>query len=268
MFALFAFIVGLLFGSLLNVCISRLPRGESIVKPRSHCMTCGHLVRWYDNIPILSWLLLRARCRDCKAPIPWRYPLVELAIGAWFFKAGSQLWTYWHISTISSGDVIYPASTSTYYSIDILGFTILGFLLIGLMVMDWQTHRLPRRLHSNRHRHRFLPDLRAGDLPQSRRRPDPAPRRTHASTQPRSGRGRGQRLPHRPRSARLRPHRRHRRSRAAPAHHPLALQSHSPPRRPRPGRRKNADDDRRLLRLRPITPRPLRRRSSPPASAP
>ena len=138
-----AFLIGLLFGSFLNVCISRLPRGESIVKPRSHCLSCGHLIRWYDNIPLLSWLLLRARCRDCKAPIPWRYPLVELAIGVWFFKAGSQLWTYWHVDTVSHGGVIYTASMSIFYSIEAISLAILGFLLIGLLVMDWQTYRLP-----------------------------------------------------------------------------------------------------------------------------
>ena len=82
-FVLTGFGVGLLFGSFLNVCISRLPRAESIVKPRSHCLVCGHTIRWYDNIPLLSWLFLRARCRDCKAPIPWRYPAVELAMGLW-----------------------------------------------------------------------------------------------------------------------------------------------------------------------------------------
>src|ERR1700733_367234 len=77
-FELPAFLIGLLFGSFLNVCISRLPLHESIVKPRSHCPRCLHTIRWYDNIPLLGWIILRARCRDCKATIPWRYPLVEL----------------------------------------------------------------------------------------------------------------------------------------------------------------------------------------------
>ena len=82
-FELIAFGIGLLLGSFLNVCISRLPAHESIVKPRSHCTACGHPVRWYDNIPLLSWIVLRARCRDCKAAISWRYPLVELAMALW-----------------------------------------------------------------------------------------------------------------------------------------------------------------------------------------
>jgi len=68
---------GLCFGSFLNVCISRLPRGESIVLPRSHCPRCNHAIRWYDNIPLLSYLVLRARCRDCHALISPLYPTVE-----------------------------------------------------------------------------------------------------------------------------------------------------------------------------------------------
>jgi leader peptidase (prepilin peptidase)/N-methyltransferase len=68
---------GLVVGSFLNVVIYRLPRGESLVAPRSRCPGCGHPVRPRDNVPVLSWLLLRGRCRDCAKPIPSRYPLVE-----------------------------------------------------------------------------------------------------------------------------------------------------------------------------------------------
>jgi leader peptidase (prepilin peptidase)/N-methyltransferase len=138
-----AFFVGLLFGSFLNVCISRLPRHESIVKPRSHCPKCGTPIRWYDNVPLISWLILRGRCRDCKQSIPWRYPLIELLTGIWFMRIGAQMWVYWHMGVISSGDVNYTASQSLFYSLDVLGLAILGFLLIGLMVMDWQTMMLP-----------------------------------------------------------------------------------------------------------------------------
>ncbi len=70
--------LGLLIGSFLNVVAYRVPRGESIVKPRSRCTSCGEEVRPYDNIPILSWLLLRGRCRHCHAQISARYPAVEL----------------------------------------------------------------------------------------------------------------------------------------------------------------------------------------------
>jgi leader peptidase (prepilin peptidase)/N-methyltransferase len=68
---------GLVFGSFLNVCIARLPKGESIVFPRSHCPRCNHAVRWYDNVPLISFAVLRGRCRDCHAPISPLYPTVE-----------------------------------------------------------------------------------------------------------------------------------------------------------------------------------------------
>lgn len=73
---------GMVIGSFLNVLIYRLPREMSVVRPRSHCPRCGALVAWYDNVPVLSFLLLRAKCRHCGARISWRYPLVELAAGA------------------------------------------------------------------------------------------------------------------------------------------------------------------------------------------
>ena len=73
---------GLLVGSFLNVVAWRLPRGESLVMPGSHCPGCAHPVRRYDNVPVLSWLALRGQCRDCRAPISARYPLVEAATAA------------------------------------------------------------------------------------------------------------------------------------------------------------------------------------------
>ncbi len=75
---IFIFAIGACIGSFLNVVIYRLPRGESIVFPGSHCPACGRGIRWYDNVPLLSWLLLKARCRDCKARISPRYILIEL----------------------------------------------------------------------------------------------------------------------------------------------------------------------------------------------
>ncbi len=77
-FSIFAFIFGAFVGSFLNVCIYRIPRGESIVFPRSRCPRCGEKVRFYDNIPFLSYLVLRGRCRTCQASIALQYPLVEL----------------------------------------------------------------------------------------------------------------------------------------------------------------------------------------------
>lgn len=77
-------IFGLLIGSFLNVVIWRVPRGESIVRPPSACPSCGHELRAYDNIPLVSWLVLRGRCRDCGAPISPRYPIVEGLTGVLF----------------------------------------------------------------------------------------------------------------------------------------------------------------------------------------
>lgn len=79
-----AAVVGLAVGSFLNVVIYRLPRGESLWGPASHCPSCSSPVRWYDNIPVVSFFLLRGRCRSCKEPISWRYPLVE-GVCAFFF---------------------------------------------------------------------------------------------------------------------------------------------------------------------------------------
>ena len=75
------FAVGAVVGSFLNVVISRVPAGESIVRPWSRCPACLEPIAWQDNVPVLSWVLLRGRCRSCRAPISWRYPLVELLGG-------------------------------------------------------------------------------------------------------------------------------------------------------------------------------------------
>jgi leader peptidase (prepilin peptidase)/N-methyltransferase len=143
-----AFAVGLLFGSFLNVCIVRLPRGESIVRPRSRCSHCGAQVRWYDNLPVVSWILLRGRCRDCQTGISLVYPAVELAVGFWFFFAAKQFWNATHLVTAGAGATTTSPSEGqvAVYLITVLGVAILGFLLIGLMVIDWQTMMLPDAL--------------------------------------------------------------------------------------------------------------------------
>ncbi len=116
------FVVGLALGSFLNVCISRLPRDESVIRPRSHCPACGAFLRWHDNIPLLSWLLLRRRCRHCGAPISLRYPAVEL-LTALLFTA----------CYLSFGATLATAK-----------FCIFCFLLVGLIFMDAETGLLPR----------------------------------------------------------------------------------------------------------------------------
>jgi leader peptidase (prepilin peptidase) / N-methyltransferase len=83
--SILAFAFGLIIGSFLNVCIYRWPRDLSVVRPRSHCVTCDKTIAWFDNIPIVSYLLLGGRCRNCRARISLRYPAVELLTGALFF---------------------------------------------------------------------------------------------------------------------------------------------------------------------------------------
>jgi leader peptidase (prepilin peptidase)/N-methyltransferase len=84
------FLLGLVIGSFLNVCILRIPREESVVLPSSHCTACNALIKPYDNIPVLSWLLLGGRCRNCKTPISPMYPVVELLTGLLFLAC--YLW--------------------------------------------------------------------------------------------------------------------------------------------------------------------------------
>ena len=82
--AAFAFTIGAVIGSFLNVCIYRIPAGESIVSPPSRCPRCLTQIRWYQNIPLLSYILIRGHCASCRAPIPLRYPLVEALTGVLF----------------------------------------------------------------------------------------------------------------------------------------------------------------------------------------
>jgi len=83
--SLIALLFGLLIGSFLNVTIHRWPRGRSVVRPRSHCVRCRKMIPWYDNIPLVSYLVLRGRCRYCRRPISVRYPAVELFTALLFF---------------------------------------------------------------------------------------------------------------------------------------------------------------------------------------
>jgi leader peptidase (prepilin peptidase) / N-methyltransferase len=82
---IFAFVFGLIIGSFLNVCIVRIPGGKSIVMPASACVKCGAAIRPWDNIPVVSWLVLGGKCRNCKTKISWMYPVVELLTGVLFW---------------------------------------------------------------------------------------------------------------------------------------------------------------------------------------
>ncbi len=132
----FAALAGLAFGSFLNVCVTRWPQGESIVAPRSHCCSCGHSLTWWENLPAISWLILRGRCRTCCAWIGWRYPLVELSVGGlWAFT----VWRFpgWNLvyGTLSSEP--YPAL------IALLGQFVFYWLLVALAALDAEQLWLP-----------------------------------------------------------------------------------------------------------------------------
>lgn len=117
-------VLGLLVGSFLNVVVWRVPRDRSVVSPPSACPSCGHVIRARDNVPVLSWLLLRGRCRDCSAPISPRYPLVELGTAAAFVLVGVRFGWSWALP----------------------GFLYLAALGIALALIDLDLHRLPNAL--------------------------------------------------------------------------------------------------------------------------
>jgi leader peptidase (prepilin peptidase)/N-methyltransferase len=105
--ALLVLALGAVVGSFANVCIHRLPKGESVVSPPSHCPSCGHAVRPRDNVPVLAWLWLGGRCRDCRAPIPVRYPLVEAGVAILFL---ASVWLFGFTLEAASGAVLATAA--------------------------------------------------------------------------------------------------------------------------------------------------------------
>lgn len=118
------FVTGLAFGSFLNVCVYRLPLDLSVIRPGSACPNCKRNIRFYDNIPVLSWLILGGRCRDCRARISPRYLAVELLAGALFLVCYAYFgWT-----------------------LAALKYCAFGFLLLGLIFTDAETHLLPDKM--------------------------------------------------------------------------------------------------------------------------
>jgi len=124
LFASAIFFLGLSFGSFLNVCVYRLPRGLSVVTPRSACPSCKQPIALYDNLPVLSWLVLRGRCRHCQARISPRYFVVELLTGALFLAC----YAYFGLTFAT------------------LKYCVFGFLLLGLIFTDAETKLLPDKL--------------------------------------------------------------------------------------------------------------------------
>jgi len=124
LFASSIFVFGLAFGSFLNVCIYRLPLGLSVVSPRSACPQCKRPIAFYDNLPVVSWLLLGGRCRHCKSRISARYLLIELLTGALFLGC----YGYFGLTLAT------------------LKYCVFGFLLLGLIFTDAETKLLPDKL--------------------------------------------------------------------------------------------------------------------------
>jgi leader peptidase (prepilin peptidase)/N-methyltransferase len=124
LFASAIFFFGLAFGSFLNVCIYRLPLGLSVVTPRSACPKCKQAIAFYDNVPVLSWLILRGRCRHCKTTISARYILIELLTGSLFLAC------YWYFGL----------------NLATLKYCAFVFLLLGLIFTDAETKLLPDKL--------------------------------------------------------------------------------------------------------------------------
>ncbi len=115
------FLYGIVIGSFLNVCIYRIPKKENIAIVRSHCMTCNHQLQWYDNIPLFSWMILRGKCRYCKAPISPQYPIIEASNGI-----------LWLLVAMIKG-----------ISVESLLYALLFSALLTLSVIDFRTYEIP-----------------------------------------------------------------------------------------------------------------------------
>jgi leader peptidase (prepilin peptidase)/N-methyltransferase len=119
-------------GSFLNVVVYRLPAGMSLLRPGSRCPACHHPIRWYDNIPVLGWLRLRGRCRDCQAAIAPRYPLVEAVVMGLF----AQQWLQ-DVGRVPAGDALGPALFAFVWHVGLLS------VLVCAALIDFDGHRIP-----------------------------------------------------------------------------------------------------------------------------
>jgi leader peptidase (prepilin peptidase)/N-methyltransferase len=139
---LFALFVGLAIGSFLNVLIVRIPKGENIAFPPSHCPTCGNALKWWHNIPLLSWVALKGRCAYCQSPISRLYPTVELITGLLYATVALKtgLGAEWFVvSTIFALLLALSVIDFEYYAVpDSLNLTALGLaLLLPLFLLGW-----------------------------------------------------------------------------------------------------------------------------------
>ncbi|MFP7835070.1 prepilin peptidase [Marisediminicola sp. LYQ134] len=134
-------LLGLAIGSFLNVVIWRVPRGESLSRPPSACPRCGHRIRWHDNIPVLGWVLLRGRCRDCGEPISVRYPVVEAATGVLFVLVALRfgletpgvlaLPAYLYFAAVSVALALIDLDTRRLPNVIVLPSWVVGVVLLG-----------------------------------------------------------------------------------------------------------------------------------------
>ncbi|MGA2033251.1 MAG: prepilin peptidase [Thermoguttaceae bacterium] len=152
-FAVWLFALGAVIGSFLNVVAYRLPAGIGLSFPGSHCPACKHPIRWFDNIPVLGWIVLAGRCRDCRQPISLRYPLVEAVTGALFVGLAEREWFSWGANL-----PLDPHGTPGWSFLQLGAmFAFHAFLLATLLTAALITidgHRPPLRL--------FLPALAVG----------------------------------------------------------------------------------------------------------
>ena len=128
-------ITGLAIGSFLNVVVYRVPAGMSVVRPRSACPNCGHEITARENVPLLSWLVLRGKCSSCAEPISKRYPLVELAGAGAFVIVG-----LWFAPQFASAGTAVAAGA---LALRLIAFLYLAAISVGLAIIDVETHKLP-----------------------------------------------------------------------------------------------------------------------------
>jgi leader peptidase (prepilin peptidase)/N-methyltransferase len=136
---IFAALLGLAFGSFLNVFLTRFPEEESIVSPRSHCRNCDHTLAWWENLPVLSWIILRGRCRQCQHWIGLRYPLVELAV-AFLWAA---IWCKYNIFFTVDLAELQISHLYLHGCVALIGLAVLTWLLVALAALDAEHFWLP-----------------------------------------------------------------------------------------------------------------------------